>query len=160
MNKNKILVVLIVLLLLANAALLYLYLGKDKHPKREGRRMFFREQLKKEAGFTDDQMTRFEKMREDQRRQMEPLMDSMTRLRGEIFDLATGQYSDSAFFPGVNRLAAIQGKIDLQMLKNFREARTICTPEQVTKFDSAMKRMMMFAGRKKGPPQPGNKPGR
>jgi periplasmic protein CpxP/Spy len=161
MNKSKILVVLIVLLLLANAVLLFLYLNKNRHAKRgAGRRMHFKEELKRATGFSDSQMVRFENTREGQRRNMEPLFDSITRLRGIIFEKVTGGGSDSAIAPDIARLSSIQGKIDLQMLQNFREARSICLLEQLPKFDSAMKRMMIFSGgRKKGPPTM-NKPQR
>lgn len=150
--KNKSLIILIVLLLLANAALLYLYLKKGHEPKRESRRTAFREQLKKEVGFTDDQMQRFEKLREEQRRNMEPMMDSMGRLRTEMFHLSAAGNNDSAIAGAIARLSEFQGKIDWQMVKNFRDARSICTPEQTARFDSAMKKMMVSGGRKKSPP--------
>lgn len=151
--NNKILAVLVVLLLLANGTLLYLYLKKDGGPKRENRRNAFREQLKKEVGFSDEQMGRFEKMREEQRRGMEPMMDSMGRLRTEMFHLSAGSNNDSAITGAIARLSELQGRIDWQMIKNFRETRSICEPAQIPGFDSAMKKMMVFGGRKKpGPP--------
>lgn len=150
--NNKILVVLVALLLLANAALLYLYLKKDHGPKKENRRNVFREQLKKDVGFSDEQMTRFEKMRDEQRRGMEPMMDSMGKLRAEMFNLSTGNNNDSAIAGAIARLSGFQGKIDWQMVKNFRETRSICTAAQTAKFDSAMKKMMVSGGRKKSPP--------
>lgn len=151
--KSKSLIILIVLLLLANAALLYLYLNKNREPKKESRRTAFREQLKKEVGFSDEQMTRFEKLREEQRRNMEPMMDSMGRLRTEMFNLSAASNNDSAIAGAIARLSEFQGKIDWQMVKNFRDARSICTPAQTARFDSAMKKMMVSGGRKKpGPP--------
>jgi periplasmic protein CpxP/Spy len=151
MNKNKILVVLIVLLLLANMAWLFLYIKKDKQPRREGRRMFLQSQLEKEAGFSKEQIAQFETLRERQRTQMQPLLDSMEKLRGQVFDIAIKTNNDSSVIRSISQVAAIQQKIDLQRLENMREAKRICTPQQIPKFDSLMKRMMMFSGgRRKG----------
>ncbi|MBL7726666.1 MAG: periplasmic heavy metal sensor [Dinghuibacter sp.] len=158
MNKSKVLVAMIVLLLLANAVWVYLYLAKDKGPRRDGRRMFVREQLKKEAGLTDAQATQLEALREKQRKEVAPLLDSMARLRGDLYDLSAKTAADSAVNGQLARIAQLQTAIDAQMLANLHEARKICTAEQLPKFDSIMKRMMMFSGgkRKGPPPPPGN----
>lgn len=155
MNKSKVLVAMIVLLLLANAVWVFLYLGKDKSPRRDGRKMFFREQLKKEAGLTDAQVTQLEQLREEQRKKVAPLLDSMAKLRGRLYDISVTATTDSAVNIPMVQIAELQTTIDRQMIGNLRAVRKICTAEQLPKFDSIMKKMMMFSGgKRKGPPPP------
>jgi Spy/CpxP family protein refolding chaperone len=152
MNKNKILVTLIVLLLLANVAWLFLYMKKGKHPGREGRRMDFYAQLKNEVGFSDAQVKQMQQLREQHRAQQEPLLDSMAKLRGEIFDRATNTDNDSAVNRNIMKIVLLQQEMEKKWLTDIREVKKICTPQQTPKFDSLMKKtMMMFGrGRKKG----------
>lgn len=155
MNRNKILVVLVVILLLGNGLLAWLYLGRDKGPRArgEGRRQFMQNQLKKEVGFTDEQVARFDSLREKHRREMEPLFDSLKALRAQLFAAALNSNSDSA----LNAIAHnnhFQQQLDIQFFKNLREARKICTAEQLPKFDSVMKRMaLMQPGARGGKPK-------
>jgi periplasmic protein CpxP/Spy len=145
MNRNKSLALLILVLLAGNAVLLYLYLSKDKKPRRD-RMAFMRERLKKEIGFNDSQAVQFEDLRNKQREQMRQQGDSMRKLRGELYDAYNNGQPDSV----INRLlaagSALQMQADRRFFEDLREARKICTPAQLPAFDSIMKNMMLNRG--------------
>jgi periplasmic protein CpxP/Spy len=158
MNKrNKTLLFIIAALLISNVVLLFLYLG-NKNQARDGhdRRAMMTEQLQKEVGFNKDQLARFEQMREQHMQKTRTLFDTMRLARENLFN-QMGRYpaGDSALQPLLNQIARQQQQLDLQVYSNFRELRTICTPEQLPRFDSVAKKMMVRmggGGRRKGPP--------
>ena len=165
-GKNKTLLLVTVALLISNGVLLYLYLNKksSRHGPHD-RRAMMTEMLKKEVGFNQQQLARFEQLREAHMAATRPLFDSMRSAREALFNqMGSRPATDSALHPYLQHIARLQQQLDLQVFGNMAEIRRLCTAPQLPKFDSLAKKMMlrMSGGRRMGAPakpvEPPSKP--
>jgi Spy/CpxP family protein refolding chaperone len=140
--KNKVLLFLVFLLLISNAIVLYLYIN-GKHKSMDGKKRML-EKFKTEVGFTDAQAKQFEALREQQKENSKPLMDSIATLRkayiGAIF---ANENKDSIREKYMKPIADKMLVMDMAMYNQLMEAKKICTPTQLNAYDSIVKKMML-----------------
>jgi protein CpxP len=137
-KKYKALVSIIIFLLITNFAMLIFFMVISKPVDRKYRN---HEQngiytlLQKEVGFSKGQLDQYQDLRNQQRKNVSPLFNEIKKSKEDFYDLLySGNASDS--------IAQTQKKIDLQMFNHFKMVRNICTPDQVQKFDSSMKKVI------------------
>lgn len=138
--RNKTLLFIVVISLLANIIML-VYFGwiKEQSHKNHNDRpnspitVF----LKKDIGFTDEQMGKFNQLRLQNRKKMKPLFEDIRLAKVQFYGyLNDQQINDSVLNSAATLIGEKQHAIDVQTFKNFREIRTICTEEQKKRYDS------------------------
>lgn len=152
-TRNRNLLIIIAALLLTNVAVLVYFLGQKKNEKSpapdSGRdKNFVAEMLQKEVGFNDEQTARYKELKGKQREKIRPMYDDMRKAKDSLFRLLSyPETSDSV----VNKLADViaqkQKAIDLETLNHFRRVRTLCTADQLAKYDTMILQMFRKMGK-------------
>lgn len=145
-KKYKALVSIIIFLLITNFAMLIFFMVISKPLDRKYRN---HEQngiytlLQKEVGFSKDQLDQYQDLRNQQRKNVSPLFNEIKKSKEDFYELLySGNVSDSLINADADSIAQTQKKIDMQMFNHFKMVRNICTPDQVQKFDSSMKKVI------------------
>jgi len=146
-TRNRNLLIIIAALLLTNVAVLVYFLGQkksEKPPTWSG----VAEMLQKEVGFNDDQTAKYKEMKGKQREKVRPMFDDMRKAKDSLFRLLSfPETSDSV----VNKLADViaqkQKAIDLETLNHFKRVRTLCTSDQLAKYDTMVLQMFRKMGK-------------
>ena len=140
--KNRNLLIIIGVLLLTNIAVLVYFLGQKKENKSipnnaKNNKGFVAEMLQKEVGFTEDQTAEYKQLKEKQREIIRPMYDDMRNAKDSLFRLLSYPgTSDSVLNTLAEAIAQKQKALDLQTFNYFKTIRTLCTPEQLPKYDS------------------------
>jgi Spy/CpxP family protein refolding chaperone len=93
--------------------------------------------LKKNVGFTQDQLGRYDTISSENRSKMKVVFDEIAVGREDIFrKLASQEYSDSAIVIAANAIAEQQKAFEIKMLFHLKDIRNICTPVQQAVFDT------------------------
>jgi protein CpxP len=157
LTKNRSLVTIIIFLLFTNIAMLVFFLLLDKAPQRNSRG---REQngmstmLQKEVGFNNDQLDAYQSLRKGQLDTVHTLFDDVRKSKMDFYSLIySNQVPDSTVIAGAEMIAEKQKVLDLYMFKHFKEVRNICAPDQLEKFDSAIKKIFIRMTGREGYPQ-------
>jgi len=145
-SRNKIYVSLIGLLLLSNLALVAFFV-MNKPEKREVRRehpgSYMKDALKNDVGFTDQQMTEFDKMADQHRQQMRPLFEDIGKTKESFYKmLSQPQTADTVLNQAASQIGDKQKAIDIKIFTHFQNIRQLCTPEQQPAFDSLIQRVV------------------
>lgn len=164
--KNRVLIFLVIFLLLTNIAML-LYFTAFNHPGRPPGRGDRRGPgitafLQNEDGFTKDQLSQLDSLKQQHRAVIKPLFDELGKSKDNFYQLlGKPGVTDSMLQAAATEIGNRQAALDLQFYRNFVSIRNLCTPQQLVKFDSVMpslaSRMMQpwqktnFPGRKPGP---------
>lgn len=137
-SRNKILLALIAFLLIANIVMLVLYFRMNKEnegPKRPG----FTERLKKEVGFSDEQMAVFEPKKkvfwDSLRNQYTDIKLTKEEFYRYMYDPSI---PDSVLNAKANVIGEQQKQLDLFVIRHFKDVRKMCSPEQLPKYDSLL----------------------
>lgn len=140
--NNKVLLFIVAILLVANVAMVCYFLWMREPAKRsfhgeQRQKTPITEFLQAEIGFSQAQMLAFDTIRRSHRQKMRPLFEDIKTAKVQFYQFLTNpDVNDSA----LNRAAAIIGEkqtlLDLQTFQNFKEIRTLCTPEQKARYDS------------------------
>jgi protein CpxP len=145
--KNKALVSIIIFLLITNIAMLFFFLELNKPVQRNGHG---RDQngmsgmLQKDVGFTKVQLDSYQALRKEQFEKGHPLFDDLRKAKMDFYNLIyTAQVSDSSVNKAADLIAEKQEMLDLQMFKHLKMVRNICTPDQLQKFDSTIKKVLI-----------------
>ncbi|MEO8583511.1 MAG: hypothetical protein ABI415_06930 [Flavitalea sp.] len=97
----------------------------------------FTERLKKEVGFTPQQMSVFEPKKKafwnDMRQRFDEIRSTKRQFYFQIYD---PNVPDSTIENKALVIGKQQKDLDLQVIKHFKDVRKICSSEQVIKFDS------------------------
>jgi Spy/CpxP family protein refolding chaperone len=154
--QNKSLVSIIIFLLLTNIAMLifFLFLGNTSrrgHGNRDEN--FFSNILQKEVGFNDNQITAFKKLKEDQMHKLHPLFEDVRTSKDSFYRLLyVNPLPDSLFESKAESIGQKQAALDMQMFRNLKSIRNLCTPEQLPRFDSSIKTIVeRMTGRSRKP---------
>ena len=134
---NKTLVAIIVILLLTNLGLLYFFLQKKEvvAPKKGG----FTERLKKDVGFTSEQIATFEPRKKAFWQNMRVRFDDIKKAKQDFFfQIYDSTTTDSMLVKKAEKIGELQKEMDLYVFRHFKDIRNICTPDQQPKFDSLM----------------------
>jgi hypothetical protein len=151
-SKNKNLVFIIAVLLLTNIAVLVYFLGFKKHERplsnSDHRSGVMIEMLEKEVGFDENQMGEYKKLKEKQRETVRPMFDDMRKAKENLFiHIGDSLTNDSLLSSKAETIAARQRALDLQTFDHFKQVRTLCKPDQLEKYDSAVLRMFRKMGK-------------
>lgn len=155
-SRNKNLIFIITVLLLTNIAVLVYFLAfKDrkrttKHSGIEQRERGagMDERLKKEVGFSDQQVAQFKQLKEEQKIAIRPYFEAMRRSKDSLFALMGNESAnDSIINNAANVIAQRQKELDLQTFAHFKRVRDLCTPEQKPKFDTLMHKFFSKMGK-------------
>jgi periplasmic protein CpxP/Spy len=153
-TKSKLYLLIIGILLITNIAMLFFFLDnkdKGKKPPNRGndKSAMMKEFLKKDVGFTEQQLVQYDTLSKQNRERMKADMDAMKSAKEEQFkELGSKGFSDSAIVAAAIKAADNQKQVEEKMLGYFATVRKICTAEQLPKFDSLFYKMWS----KKKPP--------
>lgn len=139
-NRSKVLITIIGILLVANIALVSFFLFKNdgiKHEKRSDRITMITNFLKKEIGFSADQLQQYDTLSNKHRENMKAMFDSLRSSKGKQFkQLTAGDFSDSVINRVADQSALSQKLMELHMFNHLKSIRNLCTSSQLPKFDS------------------------
>lgn len=144
LTRTKSLVFIIVLLLITNLVLLGFFILKNPHekkmnPNREKGSMYTA--LQTEVGFSESQLKEYQQLRKDQFQNLKPLFNNVRISKEKFYNLLYQENpSDSLVKVSADSIGYHQKLLDLQMLNYFKRIRQTCTPGQLPKFDTAMKK--------------------
>ncbi len=144
---NKNLLIIIAVLLLTNIGVLGYFLvykkPQEKQEQRDGRNNNgIQDMLQKDVGFSEGQLAEYKQMKDKQRETIRPMYDEMRKAKDSLFRLLKDStVSDSVAAKAADQIANRQKLLDLQTFTYFRKVRTICTPEQLTRYDSLIQNM-------------------
>ena len=100
--------------------------------------------LQKEVGFTKEQLDTYQSLRKEQLDKIHPLFDDLRKAKTDFYNLIyTSQVSDSSVNKAADVIAEKQKTLDLQMFNHFKMIRNICTPDQLQKFDTTLKKVII-----------------
>lgn len=153
-TKSKLYLLIIGILLITNIAMLFFFLDnkdKGKRPPNRGndKSAMMKEFLKKDVGFTEQQLLQYDTLSKQNRERMKADMEAMKSAKEEQFkELGSKGFSDSAIVAAAIKAAGNQKQVEEKMLGYFATVRKLCTAEQLPKFDSLFYKMWS----KKKPP--------
>ena len=138
--RNRILIFLVVFLLLTNIGMLVYFTAFNKGPKpnhgdKHGPVTSF---LQNEEGFSKKQMDMFDSLKKQHRAAIKPLFDDLGKSKDNFYQLIGKPVSDSVLKAAADEIGKKQAALDLQFFQNFMSIRTLCTAQQLPKFDSVM----------------------
>ena len=146
-SKNKSLVSIIIFLLITNVVMLIFFLVLNKPIQRNTR---LRDQngmsgmLQKDVGFTKDQLNTYQTLRKGQLDSVHILFDEVRKAKMDFYNLIyTPNVADSTLISAADEIAVRQKTLDLHMINHFKMVRNICSPDQVQKFDSSIKKIIV-----------------
>ena len=151
--RNRNLLIIIGVLLLTNIAVLVYFLGEKKesksiHDNPKNSKGFVAEMLQKEVGFTEQQTAEYKQLKEKQREIVRPMYDDMRNAKDSLFRLLSYPgTSDSVLNTMAEAIAQKQKALDLQTFNYFKRLRTLCTPEQLPKYDSMILPLLRKIGK-------------
>ena len=122
----------------------FLVLAKpaDKRPRNHDMNGMYKT-LQNEVGFSEEQLNQYKLLRENQMKNVRPFFNQVRESKKAFYDLVTsGGVPDSIVAADADSIAQKQKNLDMQMFLYFKNVREICTPEQVGKFDSVMKKVV------------------
>lgn len=131
--------------------LFFLFSGKqpERKPKDRSQNGMYNS-LQNEVGFSKDQLVQYQSLRKAQMEKVKPLFNGVRKAKKDFYDLLySDNLPDSLIKMNADSIAQKQKNLDTQMFMYFRSIRNICTPDQLQKFDSSMKKVVqrMVGGR-------------
>ncbi len=146
-TKNRSLVSIIVFLLITNIVMLifFLVLNKPVQRNQHGRdQNGMSEILQREVGFTKDQLNNYQSLRKEQLDSVHILFDELRKSKMDFYNLLyASQAPDSIINNRANAIAEKQKALDMHMFNHFKMVRNICTPDQLQKFDTTIKKVLI-----------------
>ena len=146
-KKNKSLISIIIFLLVTNLAMLIFFVflsgppNRDSPNQNQGR---FSKSLQKDVGFTKEQLDQYQALRKSNLETVRPLFNDVRNAKFALYDLLyLKSVSDSAIDDRADIIGTKQKQLDIQMFRHFERARKICTQEQLPKFDTAIKNLII-----------------
>ncbi len=145
-TKTKSLITIIIFLLITNIAMIIFFMVLSKPVEKRSRShepggMY--KSLQNEVGFSQDQLNQYKALRETQMKNVRPMFNQVRKSKENFYDLISlEQVSDSMLTSDADSIAEKQKSLDMQMFLYFKNVRKICTPAQMQKFDSVMKKVI------------------
>ena len=136
-SKNSTFIIVIAILLLSNFLLIYFLLSPKDHGKHEAREKVMKEFLKKDIGFTEQQMAQYDTLNKQSKDKIKVVFDALRDNKEQQLKLlAAANFSNSAIASTAAQSSDMQRNIEVQILQQFKAIRTLCNKEQEQKFDS------------------------
>src|SRR5688572_2977693 len=131
--KNKVLVSIIGILLLANIAMLVFFISGMKRPDRrtaeQPKPLYTTESfLQTKVGFTDQQISQFNKLKEEHHQKLAPLFDDLRKTKDQFFVMVKDSQPASYIDSIAVEIGEKQRTLDRTVFETIREVRNICTP--------------------------------
>jgi hypothetical protein len=137
-TRNKILLTIISILLITNVVMLVLFLTMKPEvpaPKKLG----FTEKLKKEVGFTPEQMAVFEPKKKAFWDNVRKRNDEIKKTKEEFYHfMYDPKIPDSVMEAKADVIGKQQRDLDMHVIRHFKEVRSMCTEKQLPKYDSLL----------------------
>jgi periplasmic protein CpxP/Spy len=149
LTKNKWFLFLLGFLLLANITLLlsFFVFGEKSELKPHNAPPQGAGYLYKELSFTEDQKAKHKELKEAHFKNIKPLWEEIRITKDSLYkQLNNPSFDEAALQEMTNRLAEKNKLSDQLMFLYFRELRTICTPDQLAKFDTIVPQMVNKRG--------------
>jgi len=139
--KNKVLLIIVGVLLLTNLGMLLLFVNLKPPGNRFGRdgkgRQGLTEILKEKAGFSKQQLSAYQQLRDQHWTKMKPLLADMRNAKDSFYQLLYVQdVPDSVLNKAVMIIGEKQQAIDLQTFHHFQQVRNLCDSAQRPGFDT------------------------
>lgn len=154
-TRYKTLLFIIAVLLISNIALVvYVFSGRCGHkpPPKEQNKSGITSALQNEVGFTEQQLAQYKNLREEHWKIAKPLFDSMQKGKERLFILTqTAAVEDSVVQAAAAAIAENQKLMELQSFRHFKQVRDLCNPEQLSKYDTVLKKIVMKRGKPQQP---------
>ena len=143
-TKNKSLIAIIIFLLVSNIAVLifFLVLGNSSKGTHLAKKDMVSAFLKKEIGFSDQQMDTYEKMHKAHWDSLKPYFDDIHLVKDSFYNLLYNSQPDSVIYKRAALIGEKQMAIEVNMFHHFENVRKLCTQEQLPKFDSSFKNLV------------------
>lgn len=116
---------------------------KVKTAHKEPKKFGFTEKLKNQVGFTSEQMAIFEPKKKVFWRSVRERFNEIKKTKEEFYQyMYDPSVPDSVIEAKANIIGNQQKELDLYVIRHFKEIRTLCTPEQLPKYDSLLPPMI------------------
>jgi protein CpxP len=100
--------------------------------------------LQKEVGFTKEQVDAYLSLRKAHFDKVHTLFDELRKTKTDFYNLIyTSQVSDSSVNRAADLISEKQKTLDLNMFNYFKMIRNICTADQLQKFDTTIKKVLI-----------------
>ncbi len=146
-TKNKSLISIIVFLLITNIVMVIFFLVLNKPAQRNFRskdQNGMSGMLQKDVGFSNGQLSTYQTLRKAQLDSVHLLFDDVRKAKIDFYNLLYApNVPDSALSMAADQIAVKQKTLDLHMFNHFKLVRSICTPDQLQKFDTTIKRIIV-----------------
>ncbi len=94
-------------------------------------------------GFTKEQLDTYQSLRKEHVEKIHALFDELRKAKTDFYNLIIcAAVPDSAVNKAADVIAEKQKTLDLQMFNHFEMVRNICTPGQLQKFDTTIKKVI------------------
>ena len=138
LSRNKVLLTIIAILLITNIVMLVLFLRMRPHVQ-EPKKLGFTEKLKNQVGFTQEQMAVFEPKKKVFWSRVREKFDEIKKTKEDFYKyMYDPSVPDSVIEAKAEVIGKQQKDLDLFVIRHFKDIRTLCTPEQLPKYDSLL----------------------
>jgi periplasmic protein CpxP/Spy len=138
LSRNKVLLTIIAILLITNIVMLVLFLRMKPHVQ-EPKKLGFTEKLKNQVGFSAEQMAVFEPKKKVFWTRVRESFDEIKKTKEDFYNyMYDPSVPDSILEAKADIIGKQQRDLDLYVIRHFKDVRTLCTPEQLPKFDSLL----------------------
>lgn len=152
-SKPTYLVIIIIILILSNIALgtaWWYSKNKSNDWKKTERPSPMGAYLKKEIGFSAEQLVQFDSLRAKKRRNDKEIYGSIRESKQNLFkSLGSNNFSDSAVNTTIEFAAEKQRILEASMMTSLKEIRALCTEQQRAKFDTGFYKAFNRSGQEK-----------
>jgi Spy/CpxP family protein refolding chaperone len=157
-SRNKVLLALVAILLLTNLALVAFFVLKKEPQKKEvrqSRSAAMRGMLKDSVGFNEQQLQQFDAIRQQHEQDLKPLFENMREAKLSFYQQMNASRDTAAITAAGDAIGETQKALDLAFYKYFQNIRAVCTPQQLTSYDSLVQRVVrrMVTPAKRGSPK-------
>lgn len=143
---NKVLLSIILVLLAANIVMLYFLIkpnGSKHHfdEERTSEDSGMSAVLRKKVGFTEKQIADYMSLRKENRPNIRSQFSQLRTAKENFYNTLYQKTGDSTLNSLADSIALHQKLLDLSMRNYFQVVRQLCTPDQIPKMDSLLKRI-------------------
>ncbi|MEO6289779.1 MAG: hypothetical protein ABIO76_07660 [Ginsengibacter sp.] len=147
-NKtNRSLFAIIIFLLLTNLVMLafFVFLNKGANESSgNNEKGKFSTSLQKDVGFTQAQFDKYQALRKVQMEKVRPYFNEVRKAKFKFYDLLyTVPVTDSVLNNAAELIGTKQEELDIHIFRHFERVRGICTPDQLPRFDTALKKLII-----------------
>ncbi len=144
-KNTRSLVFIIIFLLLTNIIMLcFLLLSRNGNSGEHGKDLnMVGTYLKDQVGFNEQQMNAYQKLRKDDFDHTRLLFQTVKSAKDSFYqNIYRQDVADSSLQKSAKVIGERQVTVDMQMLRHFKNIRSLCTSQQLPKFDSSFKNIV------------------